>query len=79
MFEAMVVLVIFGIEDSRKKRLGARGLYFVFALAFFLAGAKGGLFPEGIAGMLLGVALLLASRLTRGQIGNGDEIGRAHV
>ena len=72
MLEATVMLVIFGIEDSKKKKLGTKKLYFAFALAFVLACIRGSLFPEGIAGMLLGAVLLLVSRLTRGQIGNGD-------
>lgn len=74
MIEAMILLAVFGVQDFKTKQLDSRGLWGALILAAGLAALKGKLFPEGILGMLLGVFMMAVSRLTKGQLGDGDAL-----
>lgn len=74
MIEVIVILIIFSLQDIRGKRLSGKGLCIAFVLTAAVTGVRGNLFPNGLMGMMLGIVLLLVSKLTREQIGYGDAL-----
>lgn len=67
----LFLLIIFGIEDVRKKSLSLPLLVAAFGLMVFSRFLFGNL-AEGAAGVGSGILVWLIGRISRGQIGSGD-------
>lgn len=65
-------LVVFGVEDIRRRSLPVPLLFVAFVAAAVLRLLWGGGLMQGIAGCVAGGMVYVVGQITRGQIGSGD-------
>ena len=68
----MILLVVFGIEDVRKKSFSLPMLVVAFGFAFLFRLFLLGEWKVGVAGVGSGILVWLISKISQGQIGRGD-------
>lgn len=68
----MILLVIFGIEDVRKKSLSLPMLVAAFGFALLFRLFLFGEWKVGVAGVGSGILVWLIGKISQGQIGQGD-------
>lgn len=68
----MILLIIFGAEDVRKKSLSLPMLVVAFGFALLFRLFLFGELKEGAAGVGSGILVWLISKISRDQIGRGD-------